>query len=149
MKRLAILCCLLSSPSLTSAIENGQVLYVGGTANTIKDGTVGRLDTASESALTFVAGGDRLLIPYAKVESYEYSQDVARHLGVLPAIGAGLIRKRQRKHFFRIAYRDTADVVQVVVFEVPKHMPRSLLAVLQTRAPGGCRQSNTGCIRAN
>jgi hypothetical protein len=64
---------------------------------------------------------------------------VARHLGVLPAIAVGLVKKRQRRHYFRISYRDENGVVQVVVFEVPKNMPRTLLPILQTRAPQGCK----------
>jgi len=149
VKKLVLVCCFCFVTFVAAAVENGQVLYVGGTIASLKEGSVGRLDTSSQSDLVFVAGADRLAVPFNKIDSYEYSQDVARHLGVLPAIGAGLLRKRQHKHFFRITYRDAADVVQVVVFEVPKHMPRSLLAVLQTRAPQGCQIPNRRCVLAN
>jgi hypothetical protein len=56
-------------------------------------------------------------------------------LGVLPAIAVRLFKVRQRRHFFSFSYRDSNNVVQVAVFEVPKQMPRTLEAVLQTRAP--------------
>jgi hypothetical protein len=39
----------------------------------------------------------------------------------------------------RIAYRDEDHAPQVAIFEVPKKMPRTLLAVLQQRAPQGCK----------
>jgi hypothetical protein len=149
VKRLVLVCCFCIVALVASAVENGQVLYVGGTITSLKEATLGRLDTSSPSALVFASGADRLAIPFSKIDSYEYSQDVARHLGVLPAIGAGLLRKRQRKHFFRITYHDETDVLQVAVFEVPKQMPRSLLVVLQTRAPQGCRPANIRCVLTN
>ncbi|HUJ82233.1 MAG TPA: hypothetical protein VLW83_10130, partial [Candidatus Acidoferrales bacterium] len=96
------------------------------------------LDTTSETTLSFEYAGNKLLIPYAKIDSFDYSQQVARHLGVLPAIAVGLVRKRQRRHFIQISYRDESNVSRVAVFEVSKQMPRTLLAILRNRAPQGC-----------
>ncbi|MGP0018074.1 MAG: hypothetical protein ACLPHP_05865 [Candidatus Sulfotelmatobacter sp.] len=117
-----------------SALEDGHAKYVGGTVAGVTAGTVGRLDTTSEASLIFVQAGNKLEIPYASIESYEYSKEVTWHLGVLPTIVVGLVKVRQRRHFFRFSYRDSNHVVQAAVFEVPKQMPRTLQAVLQTRA---------------
>jgi hypothetical protein len=68
---------------------------------------------------------------------------VARHLGVLPAIAVGMVKKRQRRHFFRISYRDEAGDLRVALFEVPKQMPPVLLAVLGAKAPGKCSPTNS------
>jgi len=133
------LCLLLifSLPAL--AVDDGNVMYVGGTAASIKDGTVGKLDLKSQTDLTFESSAGRLAIPFAKIDFYEHSEEVAHHLGVLPAIAVGLLKIRQKKHFLRIAYRDEDNDSQVAVFEVPKKMPRTLLAILQQRAPQGCK----------
>jgi hypothetical protein len=141
MKRMAWLCLLMALPLATIAVENGQVLYAGGTIVSMKEGMIGRLDTTSPAELKFESSGSKLAIPFAKIDSYEYSQQVARHLGVLPAIGVGLVKRRQRKHFLRISYRDESDTSQVAIFEVPKQMPSILLAILQERAPQGCKPS--------
>jgi len=117
-----------------SALEDGHAKYVGGTVPGVTAGTVGRVDTTSETSLTFVQAGNKLEIPYASIESYEYSKEVTWHLGVLPGIAVRLFKVRQRRHFFRFSYRDSSHVVQAAVFEVPKQMPRTLQAVLQTRA---------------
>jgi len=128
--------CLLVVLSLPVAAVDGQhVKYVGGTAPGLKAGIVGRLDTTSETSLTFEYAGNRLTIPYASIESFDYSKEVARHLGVLPAIAVALVRIRQRRHFFRISYRGPNDVAQVAIFELPKHLPRTLQAVLDARSP--------------
>ncbi len=124
------------------AVDDGQVMYAGGTVPALSAGTVGRLDTTSEAALTFEHSGMKLLIPYAAIESFEYSTEVTRHLGVMPAIAVGLVKMRRHRHYFRISYRGADNVPQVAVFEVPKHMPRTLQAVLAARAPWTCNPGN-------
>src|SRR6266446_10771067 len=138
MKKLMIFCLLLALALPIAAVEDDQVMYAGGTAPALRVGVVGRLDTTSEKALTFESSGTKLLIPYADIQSFEYSTEVTRHLGVL-AIGVGLVKMRRHRHYFRISYRGAADVSQVAVFEVPKHVPRTLRAVLEARAPQTCR----------
>jgi hypothetical protein len=142
MKKLAAFCLLLIMSLPAGAVEGDQVKYMGGTVGDLHAGLLGRLDTTSTAALAYEYAGSKLVVPYAKIDSFEYSVDVARHLGVLPAIAVALVRKRQRRHFFRISYHDESNVSQVAIFEVPKRMPRTLLAVLQVRAPQGCKSSN-------
>jgi hypothetical protein len=151
MKRIAALVCLLLVMVLPAvAVEDGTVMYVGGTATTLKEGALGKLDAASPEELAFESSGSKLQIPFAKIDLFEYSQRVAHHLGVLPAIGVGLLKKRQRKHFVRIAFHDENNAPQVAIFEVPKKMPRTLLAILQLRAPQGCRpQAYAKCSLIN
>lgn len=135
MKRIIVLVLLLLVSLTASALTDGQVMYASGTVPGFAANALGQLDIASDSALTFESAGKRLTIPYSAIESFEYSQEVTRHLGVLPAIAVGLIRKRQHRHFFRITYRDQAHLSQIVIFEVPKQMPRTLQAVLNAKVP--------------
>lgn len=138
-KTLAALCLILAFSRLALAVDDGDVLYVGGTVLSPKAGSSGKLDKTSQTELIFVSSSARLVISFASIDSYEYSQRVAHHLGVLPAIAVGLVKKRQRKHFLRIAYHDESKTPQVAIFEVPKNMPLTLLAILQERAPQGCK----------
>jgi len=139
MKKIIGIWLLLVVTLPSAAVEEGQAEYVGGTVQSIKEGTVGRLDLTAETSLTFVSSGGQLTIPFGRIESYQYTHEVARHLGVLPAIGVGLVRKRQQRHFIRISYRDESHIAQIVILEIPKNMPATLLAVLHTRAPQGCQ----------
>lgn len=139
MKKFVVFSLLLIVSILALAVEDGQVMYVGGTAPGVNAGVIGRLDTTAETALIFEYSGNKLAIPYDAIQSFEYSKEVSRHLGVLPAIAVGMFKMRRHGHFFRISYHDSNHVAQAVVFEVPKHMPRALLAVLTTRAPQGCK----------
>jgi hypothetical protein len=123
-----------------AALDDGHVRYLGGTAPGVAAGAVGRLDTTSETCLTFEQAGNKVSIPYTSIDSYEYSKEVTRHLGVLPAVAVALMKMRRHSHFFRITYRDPGSTVQqIVVFEVPKHMPPTLQAILEARAPGRCK----------
>ena len=140
MRTLVLFLCLLASmPVRSSAVEAGQVMYIGGTIVALNAGVSGKLDTRSPWALNFDSSAGKLAIPFERIDSYEYSQQVARHLGVLPAIAVGLVKKRQRRHFFRIVWHDENNTQQVAIFEVSKEMPHTLLAILQTRAPQGCK----------
>lgn len=144
MKKLVAFCFFLALSFPALAVEGSQVMYVGGTAPGVNAGIVGRLDTASATALIFEHSDSKLAIPYDAIQSFDYSKEVTRHLGVLPAIGVGLVRMRQHRHFFRISYRDSGDVTQVAIFEVPKQMPRTLQAVLKARSPQSCGMCSLG-----
>jgi hypothetical protein len=135
LKQITVLALIMALVLPAVAVEDGQVMYVGGTAPTLNAGAIGKLDTTSETTLAFESSGTKLLIPYADIRSYQYSTEVAHHLGVVAGVAIALLKKRERRHFFRIEYRGTDNVAQVAVFEVPKHMPRTLQAVLEARAP--------------
>ena len=139
MKKLVALFLILVGCVSAFAVEDGQVMYVGGTAPGVHAGSIGKLDTTSDTALVFNYSAGKLAIPYASIESFQYSQEVKRHLGVLPAIAVGLVAKRRRRHFFRISYSDQNHVAQAAIFEVPKTMSRTFAAILQTRAPRTCK----------
>lgn len=138
---------LLFLASLAAAVEPGQVEYVGGTAPGFREGAVGRLDMVAETALRFESKGAVLEIPYARIESFEYTREVTHHLGVVPAIAVGMARSRKHKHYFEIAF-DKDATRQVVVFEVPKNLPSTLLAVLKNRAPEACKSSRPHCPKS-
>jgi hypothetical protein len=146
MKKIVALFLLSLTPLATPAVDDGQVMYVGGTVVALKEGVSGKLDTTAPRVLSFDYSGGKLIIPFEMIDSFEYSRQVARHLGLLPAIAVGLVKHRQRRHFFRISYHDESKAPQVAIFEVSKEMPHVLLAILQVRAPQGCKpQMNARC----
>jgi len=146
MRKIVVFGLLLIVSLPAFAVEDGQVMYVGGTAPGLTAGVIGKLDTTSDTALIFEYSGNKLAIPYDAIHSYDYSKEVTRHLGVLPAIAIGLFKMRSHRHYFRISYRDGNNVAQAAIFEVPKQMPRTLQAVLETRAPRPCRP-HVPCVK--
>ena len=142
MKRMFAACSLLFL-SITlavpaQALPDNQVVYVGGTIAGFKEGALGQLDTTSPTALAVLTAANKLVIPYAAILSYDYTQPVAHHLGVLPAIAVGLLVHRQHRHVFRITYHGAGDSPEVLILEVHKQLAQPLFAILQARAPKPC-----------
>jgi hypothetical protein len=68
MKGFLLLCLLLVICRPVFAVENGEVMYAGGTVASLRDGALGRFDTTSVASLSFEFSGGRLAIPYAKID---------------------------------------------------------------------------------
>ena len=117
------------------AAGDGDVTYTGGTAPQMKEGSVGKFDFSSAGQLRFISASATLEIPFAGIESFEHTREAAVHLGVAPAVAVGLIAARRHNHFVRITYKDSNQLPQVVVFEVPKAMTSYLIPTLEARAP--------------
>src|SRR5262245_13633529 len=123
----------LAAPVLASGVEGADVKYVGGTIANMREGAVGRLDTTASTALVFEQGGSRLEIPYASMQRYQYTQPLARRMGVAATIAVGIVKRRQRRHIVEVYFRDTGGMNQVAVFEVSKQRAASVVAVLNAR----------------
>jgi len=131
---------LLALPA--SAAEPGRAAYAGGTAKVALD-TAGTLDATSPAELVFTykeSNGTpgEIGIAYAKIRSFEPRQDVVRHLGFLPAVGAGLVAARQRRYTVTISYVDSSDAVQVAIFQMAERDQLALKGILRARAPQSC-----------
>jgi hypothetical protein len=149
MKRFfAVLLLVILIPLAAYAGEGDNVMYAGGTAAGLMDGSTGKLDLKAPDSMTFESAGTKLVIPYATIDTFEYTRPVARHLGLLPAIAVGMVKKRQRRHYFRFSYRDDAGDLRVALFEVPKQMPPVLLSILAAKAPGRCKSVMDDYCRA-
>ena len=133
-------CCVVLALSLCcGALDQGQAKYVGGTLDNSKIGVVGHL-TLSSPGVTYDSGTLRVSIPYEQIVSYRYRKNVARHLGVLPAIVVGMFKARQRRHVFSIVYIDEQKTKQVAIFEVPKQAALSMNEVLDAKGIRTCLQ---------
>ena len=54
------------------------------------------------------------------MQRFQYTQPLARRLGVAATIAVGIVKHRQRRHVVEVYFRDTAGANQVGVFEVSK-----------------------------
>lgn len=138
MRRFVTMVLVVLLATSAFGVSGNEVMYRAGSASAFNPGDIGVLETNRRKDLAFVISGKTLSILYARIKKVEYHQEVARHLGVAAAIAVGLIKKRERKHFITLTYADEAGEIQAAVFEVPKSMPQSLLAILAARAPQAC-----------
>jgi len=138
MKKVLVLFIFLITSLPLLAVDDGQVMYLGGTIPALSTNTLGKLDLTSETALQFDSPKGKFAIPYKAMDAFQSSEELTHHLGVLPAIAVGLTRTRKHRHYFRIVYHNESNVSQVVFFEVPKQMPPVLQAVLKARVERVC-----------
>lgn len=152
MKKLWILAMmailLMACGRCEAQIEGNEVEYLGGTT-TITEGTVGMLDFSSTTDLIVRLRGATLLsIPYKGLQRVTYRREVTHHIGVLPAIAVGLVRKRKRQHFFDLSYEDAQGNPQSIALEVSKREPPILYDIFRARAPQICDHGQCASIEA-
>ena len=144
----ALLALFLGTETPAHAVETGQVAYYGGTVPGMPRGALGALHTDFPATLVFQMTAQtspaEVDISYDKIRSVKYSTEVTHHLGVLPAIAVGLIRKRERRHLFAISFTDASGAVQTVLFEVAKDDSQVLLQILRARA-AVCQNKAPAC----
>ena len=123
----------LTVPALADAIEGSDVMYIGGSVAGVKEGTLGRLDVTANNALLFNHGDSRVEIPYASIQRFQYSQKLARRLGVAATVAVVLVKHRQRRHVVELYFQDGTGVNQVAMFELSKERAAPVVAVLNAR----------------
>jgi hypothetical protein len=131
----ALLTLSLAAPVLASPVEGSDVMYMGGSVSNVKEGTVGRLDLTAAQELVFEHGDNRVAIPYASIQRFQYSQRLARRLGVAATIAVVLVKHRQRRHVIELYFLDANGVNQVAMFELSKDRAAPVVAVLNARVP--------------
>jgi len=139
---LSLLTLTLSTAS-AFAVSGSQVQLRASTVAAPPLDTIGQFDTTLPERLLFHAPNQPdLVIPYAQITEFFVHEEVARHLGVFPAIVVGTVKKRQQHHFVSITYTDATGAAQVATFEVAKSVPSLILPVLEARARNACERRN-------
>ena len=106
---------------------------VGSTLPGINAKASARLDLREMGALVLQSGGEEVRIPYAKVNTLEYGQNVNRRYVAAVLISPVLLLSKSRKHFLTLGYTDAEQKQQALVFRVEKGDIRPLLASLEAR----------------
>jgi hypothetical protein len=145
MRKVITVLLLLATANFLFAADDGNVTYTGGTAPQVKEGSAGRFDFSSAAQLRFVSSVTVLEIPYGNIESFQHTKEAAVHLGVAPAIAVALVAARRHNHFVRIIWKDSNQLPQVAVFEVPKSMTAYLMPMLEARSPRAQCTPNGAC----
>ena len=128
-----VISAFLMQSAAFAGLSSDKAMYVGGTVNTIKEGTEGSLSAKDERVMTFSYEGKTLSVPYDRINDLEYGQKAGRRLGVAIAITWMALFSKKRKHFLTIGFTDENDKQQAAVFELGKNTVRVTLATLEAR----------------
>ena len=106
---------------------------VGGTVAGLPAKATVRVVLTGKDALHVQSGQTSLEIPYNKVNTLEYGQNVSRRYAAAVLISPVLLLSKSRKHFVTLGYIDSEGTQQALVLRVGKGDIRGLLAGLEAR----------------
>jgi hypothetical protein len=122
---------------LTQTLPAGQPGYsaelIGGTLPGIAAKSSTKVDLRSIDALQLHSGHTDVLIPYSKVNSLEYGQNVSRRYVEAVLVSPIFLLAKSKKHFVTVGYQDSEGRQQALVFRVSKGDIRAVLAGLEAR----------------
>ena len=137
MKRITVFALLVAflmqSTAAVAGLGSTKAMYVGGTLNSIKEGTEGMLSGKDEKAMVFTYEGKTLQVPYERINDLEYGQKAGRRLGVAIVVTWMALFSKKRKHYLTVGFTDENDKQQAAVFELGKGTVRVTLATLEAR----------------
>src|SRR4051812_43312131 len=100
--------------SLSAAEPGMKTHFVGGTVSGIESRASARLDLTGQATLLFRCGKAALAIPYEKVNTVEYGQNVSRRYAAAILISPVLLLSKSRQHFVTIGYVDPSGKQQAL-----------------------------------
>lgn len=139
MKRALAMVLMLAwlAPAVALALDSKKAMFVGGTITTkVKEGTEGKLDTSSETVLTFIPDkgkGEAAEMPYAQIQSIEYGQKASHRIKTALLLSPWTLFSKKRCHYYSLMWKDEAGKDQGIVLEVGKDLVRPIGVVLQAR----------------
>jgi hypothetical protein len=132
MSRIALAWLVLAWPAALGA-QGVKAQVAGGTLAEIPAKSTVRLDVTGAERLVLRCGKTELRIPWEKVNTLEYGQNVSRRYAAAVLISPVLLLSKSRKHYVTLGYLDPGGKQQAVVFRVGKGDIRSVLASLEAR----------------
>ena len=124
---------LLLTLSLPAREPGFHTELVGSTVPSVTAKSTAQLDLSEMGALVLHSSREEVRIPYARINTLEYGQNVSRRFVAAALISPVLLLSKSHKHFITVGYTDTEDKQQALVFRVDKTDIRGLLASLEAR----------------
>jgi len=124
---------LLLTLSATAAEPGVKIQFVGGTLATLPHKAGARLNLTTADSLLFQLGATAIQIPYQRINTLEYGQNVSRRYAEAILLSPIFLLAKSRKHFVTLGYVDTDGKQQALIFRVDKGDIRSVLAALEAR----------------
>lgn len=131
--RSLLLWALLAAPILHAGGSGSRAQLVGGTLATVPVKSNLRLDLTDNSVLVLRFGRQEVRVPYQKVNTLEYGQNVTRRYAAAVLISPMLLLSKSRKHFVTLGYVDDDGRQQMLLLRVEKGDIRAVLTGLEAR----------------
>ena len=130
----ALVCALAAIPDARAGDAAYRVQYAGGTLAGSAPRSGARLNLADADSLVFDCRGQSVTIPYRKVQSLEYGQNVSRRYAAAVLISPMFLLSKTRRHFVTIGFTDAEGKEQALIVRVEKGDIRGVLTTLESRS---------------
>lgn len=120
-------------PLALAGDPGGRARYMGGTVAGLPSKSEGTLNVTDEDILLFRTKTLSVRVPYGRISTLEYGQQVSRRYASAILISPLLLLAKKRKHFLTVGYTDERGEPQAMVFEVAKGAVRSVLVSLEAK----------------
>lgn len=130
---LGLIGIVLLTQSLSAREPGFHAEVIGSTLPDISTKSSAQLDLREMGVLILHSGGEEVRIPYGKVNTLEYGQNVSRRYMAAVLISPVFLFSKSRKHFVTIGYSDAENKQQALVLRVDKGDVRGLLTSLEAR----------------
>jgi len=108
--------------------------FIGGTLPGVQPKSTVWLNLTNPESLRFSSGEIELQIPYRKIGTLEYGQNVSRRYAEAVLLSPLFLLSKSRKHFVTIGYEDAEGRQQALVFRVDKGDIRTVMAGLEAHS---------------
>jgi hypothetical protein len=126
-------CLLLFTLAAAAAQPGVRAQFIGGTLAGVPPKSSARLDLSDTETLVLQCAGVDLRVPYRRINTLEYGQNVSRRYAAAVLISPVLLLSKSRRHFVTLGYEDANGKQQAVVFRIEKGDIRSVLSGLEAR----------------
>jgi hypothetical protein len=123
----------LLAPCLPAANAGARAYLTGSTVPDFPVKCDLRIDLTGDQELLFVTRWLTLHVPYDKVNTVEYGQQVSRRYAEAILISPLMLLSKSRKHYVTVGYTDANGRQQALVMKVNKGDLRALLAGLEAK----------------
>jgi hypothetical protein len=124
---------LLAALAAAAAQPGVRAQFIGGTLPGVPPKSSARLDLSNGDTLRLALANADLRIPYQRIHTIEYGQNVSRRVAEAVLISPILLLSKQRKHFVTLGYTDGEGKEQALVVRVEKGDIRFVLSALEAR----------------
>jgi hypothetical protein len=130
---LGLIGIVLLTQSLPAREPGFHAEVIGSTLSEFSAKSSAQLDLREMGVMVLRSNGEEVRIPYGKINTLEYGQNVGRRYMAAVLISPVFLFSKSRKHFVTIGYTDPENKQQALVFRVDKGDIRGLLTSLEAR----------------
>jgi hypothetical protein len=127
------ICLLLGVAAMAAAQTDIRAQFVGGTLTGVSPKSRVRLDLSDAETLVLQGATTQVRVPYRKINTLEYGQNVSRRYAAAILISPVLLLSKSRKHYVTVGFVDAGEKQQALVLRIEKGDIRSVLSGLEAR----------------